>query len=613
MLSLGALGVVYGDIGTSPLYALRESLHPSHGVDVTLASVLGILSLILWSLLIVITIKYLTFVMRADQQGEGGILVLAALVTPKDGAVNRRRTVLILIGLFGTALLYGDGMITPAISVLSAVEGLEVSAPSLQPYVLEITVVILIGLFVLQRRGTGSVGKIFGPVMILWFIVIGALGVSAIAARPEVLKAVNPGYAISFFADHGFKGFLVLGSVFLVVTGGEALYADMGHFGRRPIRLAWFGLVLPGLLLNYFGQGALVISDPKAIENPFYLLAPSALQWPLIILATTAAVIASQALISGAFSLAMQSVQLGYLPRLKIEHTSDRERGQVYVPAVNWTLMVACILLVFGFRSSTGLAAAYGVAVTATMVITTILFYVVARDHWHWPRWSIGPLALVFLTIDLGFLGANLFKIPKGGWFPLVAGAAVFAVMTTWKTGKRIVNERVRGGSVPLDAFCQSIEKSRPIRVPGTAVYLYGRPFTAPPALVTNLRYNRMLHEQILLVSIVVEDTPRVHPRRSLKIDHMGQGITQAVLHVGYMQQPNVPRALEADAAELRYHPLDSHYFLGRETIIITNRPGMAPWREHLYALMARNARNAAAFFGIPAERAVEVGIQVEL
>jgi len=613
LLSLGALGVVYGDIGTSPLYALRESLHPSHGVDVTLASVLGILSLILWSLLIVITIKYLTFVMRADQQGEGGILVLAALVTPKDGAVNRRRTVLILIGLFGTALLYGDGMITPAISVLSAVEGLEVSAPSLQPYVLEITVVILIGLFVLQRRGTGSVGKIFGPVMILWFIVIGALGVSAIAARPEVLKAVNPGYAISFFADHGFKGFLVLGSVFLVVTGGEALYADMGHFGRRPIRLAWFGLVLPGLLLNYFGQGALVIGDPKAIENPFYLLAPSALQWPLIILATTAAVIASQALISGAFSLAMQSVQLGYLPRLKIEHTSDRERGQVYVPAVNWTLMVACILLVFGFRSSTGLAAAYGVAVTATMVITTILFYVVARDHWHWPRWSIGPLALVFLTIDLGFLGANLFKIPKGGWFPLVAGAAVFAVMTTWKTGKRIVNERVRGGSVPLDAFCQSIEKSRPIRVPGTAVYLYGRPFTAPPALVTNLRYNRMLHEQILLVSIVVEDTPRVHPRRSLKIDHMGQGITQAVLHVGYMQQPNVPRALEADAAELRYHPLDSHYFLGRETIIITNRPGMAPWREHLYALMARNARNAAAFFGIPAERAVEVGIQVEL
>ena len=613
MLSLGALGVVYGDIGTSPLYALRESLHPSHGVDVTLASVLGILSLILWSLLIVITIKYLTFVMRADQQGEGGILVLAALVTPKDGAVNRRRTILILIGLFGTALLYGDGMITPAISVLSAVEGLEVSAPSLQPYVLEITVVILIGLFVLQRRGTGSVGKIFGPVMILWFIVIGALGVSAIAARPEVLKAVNPGYAISFFADHGFKGFLVLGSVFLVVTGGEALYADMGHFGRRPIRLAWFGLVLPGLLLNYFGQGALVIGDPKAIENPFYLLAPSALQWPLIILATTAAVIASQALISGAFSLAMQSVQLGYLPRLKIEHTSDRERGQVYVPAVNWTLMVACILLVFGFRSSTGLAAAYGVAVTATMVITTILFYVVARDHWHWPRWSIGPLALVFLTIDLGFLGANLFKIPKGGWFPLVAGAAVFAVMTTWKTGKRIVNERVRGGSVPLDAFCQSIEKSRPIRVPGTAVYLYGRPFTAPPALVTNLRYNRMLHEQILLVSIVVEDTPRVHPRRSLKIDHMGQGITQAVLHVGYMQQPNVPRALEADAAELRYHPLDSHYFLGRETIIITNRPGMAPWREHLYALMARNARNAAAFFGIPAERAVEVGIQVEL
>jgi len=575
--------------------------------------VLGILSLILWSLVIVITIKYLTFVMRADQQGEGGILVLASLVTPKNGATTRRRTLLILVGLFGTALLYGDGMITPAISVLSAVEGLEVSAPSLEPYVLEITALILIGLFLLQRRGTGSVGRIFGPVMIVWFATIGALGIHQIAIRPEVLRAVNPMYALSFFADHGFKGFLVLGSVFLVVTGGEALYADMGHFGRRPIRLAWFTLVLPGLLLNYFGQGALVIGDPKAIDSPFFLMAPDVLRWPLILLATTATVIASQALISGAFSLAMQSVQLGYLPRLRIEHTSAHERGQVYVPAVNWALMVACILLVFGFRSSTNLAAAYGVAVTATMVITTVLFFVVARDHWNWPRWLVGPLTLVFFTVDLGFLGANLFKIPQGGWFPLVAGAAVFAVMTTWKTGKRIVNERVRGGDVPLEAFIQSIEKSKPMRVPGTAVYMYGRPYTAPPALVTNLRYNRVVHEQILLVAIVVEDTPRVHPRRALKIEHLDQGITQAVLHVGYMQRPDVPRALEADAAELRYHPLDSHYFLSRETIIVTDRPGIAPWREHLYALMARNARNAAAYFGIPPERAVEVGIQVEL
>ena len=574
---------------------------------------LGILSLILWSLVIVITIKYLTFVMRADQQGEGGILVLASLVTPKNGATTRRRTLLILVGLFGTALLYGDGMITPAISVLSAVEGLEVSAPSLEPYVLEITALILIGLFLLQRRGTGSVGRIFGPVMIVWFATIGALGIQQIAIRPEVLRAVNPMYALSFFADHGFKGFLVLGSVFLVVTGGEALYADMGHFGRRPIRLAWFTLVLPGLLLNYFGQGALVIGDPKAIDSPFFLMAPDVLRWPLILLATTATVIASQALISGAFSLAMQSVQLGYLPRLRIEHTSAHERGQVYVPAVNWALMVACILLVFGFRSSTNLAAAYGVAVTATMVITTVLFFVVARDHWNWPRWLVGPLTLVFFTVDLGFLGANLFKIPQGGWFPLVAGAAVFAVMTTWKTGKRIVNERVRGGDVPLEAFIQSIEKSKPMRVPGTAVYMYGRPYTAPPALVTNLRYNRVVHEQILLVAIVVEDTPRVHPRRALKIEHLDQGITQAVLHVGYMQRPDVPRALEADAAELRYHPLDSHYFLSRETIIVTDRPGIAPWREHLYALMARNARNAAAYFGIPPERAVEVGIQVEL
>ena len=605
--------MVYGDIGTSPLYALRESLHPDHGIEVSADAVLGILSLILWSLVIVITVKYLTLVMRADQQGEGGILVLASLVTPKDGQSSRRRRLLVLIGLFGTALLYGDGMITPAISVLSAVEGLEVSAPSLQPYVLEITALILIGLFVLQRRGTGSVGKIFGPVMIVWFATIGALGAHQIIIRPEVLKAVNPAYALAFFADSGFKGFLVLGSVFLVVTGGEALYADMGHFGRRPIRLAWFSIVLPGLLLNYFGQGALVIGDPTAIGSPFFLLAPDALRWPLIILATTAAVIASQALISGAFSLAMQSVQLGYLPRLAVEHTSDRERGQVYVPAVNWALLVSCILLVFGFRSSTNLAAAYGVAVTATMVITTMLFFVVARDRWQWPRWLAAPLTLVFLIVDLGFFGANLFKISKGGWFPLVVGAAVFAVMTTWKTGKQIVNERLRGGDVPLAAFLQSIEKSKPMRVPGTAVYLYRRSHSAAPALVTNLRYNRVLHEQILLVTIVVADTPRVHPRRALEIEHLGQGVTQAILHVGYMQQPNVPRALEADAAELRFHPLDSHYFLGRESILVTDRPGMAPWREHLYALMARNARNAAAYFGIPPERAVEVGVQVEL
>jgi KUP system potassium uptake protein len=566
--------------------------------------VLGILSLILWSLIIVISIKYLAFVMRADQQGEGGILVLASLISPQDESNDRRRrtTILILIGLFGTALLYGDGMITPAISVLSAVEGLEVSSPSLGPYVLEITVLILVGLFLLQRRGTGSVGKIFGPVMIVWFTVLGALGLHEVLARPEVLRAVSPTYALSFFANHGFKGFLVLGSVFLVVTGGEALYADMGHFGRRPIRLAWFSLVLPGLLLNYFGQGALVLGDPSAVENPFYLLAPHALRVPLIILATTATVIASQALISGAFSLAMQSVQLGYLPRLRIEHTSARERGQVYVPAVNWALMVACILLVFGFRSSTNLAAAYGVAVTATMVITTVLFYVVARDRWGWPHWIAGPLATGFFIVDVGFLSANLFKIPKGGWFPLVAGALVFAVMTTWKTGKRIVGERVRGG-----------EKTKPVRVPGTAVYMYGRAFHAPPALVTNLRYNHVLHEQILLLAIKVEDTPRIHPRRALTIDHLHEGITQVVLHVGYMQQPNVSRALEADAAELRFHPLDAHYFLGRETILVTDRPGMAPWREHLYALMARNARNAAAYFGIPATRAVEVGVQVEL
>jgi KUP system potassium uptake protein len=449
--------------------------------------------------------------------------------------------------------------------------------------------------------------------MVAWFVVIGSLGLISILKHPDVLRALNPGYAVTFFADHGFNGFLVLGAVFLVVTGGEALYADMGHFGRRPIRVAWFGLVLPALLFNYLGQGALVLNDATAVESPFFLLAPEALRIPLIILATAAAVIASQALISGAFSLAMQSSLLGYLPRLRVEHTSDFARGQVYVPTINWALMAACLTLVFGFGSSSNLAAAYGVAVTATMAITTVLFAVVARSRWNWPQWRVVVMTTVFLTIDVAFLGANVFKIPAGGWFPLVAAAIVFTVMTTWKTGKRLVGERLREGDIPLRAFVESLEARPPRRVPGTAVYLYRRPFSAPPILITNLRLHGVLHEQVILLNIEVEDVPRIHPSKALEVHHLGHGITQAILHVGYQQQPDVPKALEADATELRYHPLASYYFLGRDTILVTDRPGMAKWRERLFAVMSRNTRNAATYFGIPPTRAVEVGLQVEL
>ena len=605
------MGIVYGDIGTSPLYALRESFNPDHGVAFDEAALLGVLSLIFWSLVIVISIKYLVFVLRADQQGEGGILVLTAMITTGKPGVGRRA--MILVGLFGTALLFGDGMITPAISVLSAVEGLEVAAPGLEPYVLPFAAAILVALFAIQQNGTATIGRAFGPVMVLWFVVLGVLGVESVVDHPDILRALHPAYAVDFFTDHGFSGFLVLGSVFLVVTGGEALYADMGHFGRRPIRLAWFALVLPSLLLNYMGQGALVLSDPTAVENPFFLLAPSGLRIPLIALATMAAIIASQALISGAFSLAMQSSLLGYLPRLRVEHTSRVARGQVYVPAINWSLMAACLALVFGFRSSSNLAAAYGVAVTATMAITTVLFAAVARERWKWPWLGVAAMTTVFLAIDLAFLGANLFKIPAGGWFPLVVAAVVFTVMTTWKSGKRLVGERLREGDIPLRAFVDSLEARPPHRVRGTAVYLYRRPFSAPPILITNLRLHGVLHEQVILLSVEVEDIPRVHPSRALEVHHLGRGITQAILHVGYQQQPDVPRALEADATELRYHPLDSYYFLGRDTILVTGRPGMAPWRERLFAVMSRNTRNAASYFGIPPARAVEVGLQVEL
>jgi KUP system potassium uptake protein len=613
LLTLGALGVVYGDIGTSPLYAVRESFGHSNHVLPTEANVLGLLSLITWSLIIVISIKYLLFILRADNDGEGGILAITALATPK-GDPSSRRWALILVGLFGTALLYGDGIITPAISVLSAVEGIEVAQPSIGNWVLPIAVVILIGVFSFQNKGTGTVGKLFGPVMLVWFTVLAVLGMGHILEAPRVIEAVNPSYAVDFFVNGGWGAYLVLGSVFLVVTGGEALYADMGHFGRRPIRIGWFVMVLPALLITYYGQGALLLKDPAAAENPFFAMAPDGFVIPLTILATLATVIASQALISGAYSLTMQAIQLDYTPRMRINHTSEDQMGQIYLPTVNWALMVSCIALVLAFRSSSNLAAAYGVAVTATMFITTVLFYVVARDRWGWSRPKTLAICVPFLVVDLAFLGANLVKIPDGGWFPLVVGALVFGLMTTWRTGRVLVSKRLRQGELPLDTFIESLGEEQVTRVPGTAVFMYSRPGSTPPALLANLLHNRILHSNVVILSVHTKDVPRVPAaEREELIDH-GEGFFSVRLHFGFMEDPDVPHALNhVLSSEVSFDPLHTSYFLGKESVRSTPGDGMAAWRERLFAVMHRNATNAAAYFSLPRERTVELGRQVDI
>jgi len=612
-LTLTAVGVVYGDIGTSPLYAMRECFFGSHSVAPTQANVLGVLSLIIYSLLLVISIKYIAIVMRADNQGEGGILALTALL-PQGSAGGPRWPVLVLMGIFGAALLYGDGMITPAITVLGAVEGIKVATPLFDPYVVPVTVVILIGVFAIQSRGTDKVGKLFGPVMVLWFVVIAVLGITWLVKAPVVLTSVDPRHAVAFFQEHRLHGFAVLGAVFLVVTGGEALYADMGHFGKRPIRIAWFGLVLPALLLNYFGQGALLLTNPRAIEQPFFLLAPKWALFPLVALASLAAIIASQALISGAFSLTRQAIQLGYSPRLDISHTSSHEIGQVYVPQVNWTLMVCTILIVIGFGSSTALAAAYGIAVTLTMVITAVLLYVVARDRWHWPT----PVALavtgLFLLIDLAFFGANVLKIAHGGWLPLVIGTVLFTLMTTWKTGRRIVAQRLTERAIPLSDFLARVREQPPARVPGTSVFMTAQPKGTPPALAHNLRYNKVLHRHVVILMVTTRPTPHVPEEERFSIKNHGEGLSELTLCYGFMEDPDVPSALlEACAKGLVMDESDVTYFLGRETLIATSTPGMALWRERLFVLIARNAVRATAFFRLPPERVVELGVQVEL
>jgi KUP system potassium uptake protein len=614
LMSLGALGVVYGDIGTSPLYAIRECFSGLHPIPVSTENVLGVLSLIFWSLVIVISVKYLLFVLRADNRGEGGILALMSLIRPHAEGAGGFRWLIAGLGIFGAALLYGDGVLTPAISVLAAIEGLTVAAPVLGKFVLPITIAILIGLFAFQKHGTGRVGAIFGPVTFLWFATLASLGVWHMVQGPSVTGAMNPVHAVDFFVRNRWHGFITLGSVFLVVTGGEALYADLGHFGKRPIRLAWFVIVLPALLINYFGQGALLLRDPTTAPNLFYAMAPSWGLYPLVGIATAATVIASQAVISGVFSLTRQAVQLGYTPRLEISHTSAREIGQIYIPIVNWALMVGCIALVVGFRSSSNLAAAYGVAVTTTMVITTVLLFVVARELWGW---KLGPalvFAVFFLAIDLAFFGANIIKVAQGGWFPLLVAAAIFLVMTTWRRGRRILMDRILEEAMSDDTFVSSLLRRPPPRVTGTAVFMDRTVEGIPLPLLHNLKHNKVLHEKVVLLTIVTEEIPYVPDEEQIAVKDLGQGIYRIIARHGFMEYVDVPEMLgTVDVPGVSFDSDHTTFFLGRETLIATERPGMAIWRERLFAWMTRNAQGAALFFRLPPNRVVELGAQIEL
>jgi KUP system potassium uptake protein len=616
VLTVGALGVVYGDIGTSPLYALRECFAPAHGLSPTRDNVLGILSLIFWSLLLIVSLKYLAIVMRATNRGEGGILALMALAFPRHSpGAGRRRALLIGLGVFGAALLYGDGMITPAISVLSAIEGLNVATPALEHWVIPLTIVTLIGLFAAQSRGTGQVGAMFGPVMVVWFAALGLLGLGGILKSPTVLWSLDPTHGLRFLVEHGWKGFVVLGAVFLAVTGAEALYADVGHFGARPIRIAWFLIVLPGLFLNYLGQGALLLHDPKGVENPFYLLAPPWALYLLVGLSTAATVIASQALISGAFSLTIQAIQLGYLPRLAVKHTSSRERGQIYIPHVNWALMVACIGLVLGFQTSSHMAAAYGIAVTLTMMSTTVLFYFAAQRLWDWSAWRAGLVCSLFLAVESAFCGANLLKVLAGGWVPLAMGLVIFILMESWKKGRQLVWDKLRPASMPLEMFLDSIELSKKlIRVPGTALFMTANPEGTPIALLHNLKHNKVLHERNLILTILTDEVPQVTTTKRLEIEKLGAGFHRIIAHYGFMEEPNVPELLAC--APLDGAPLDlqtTTFFLSRETVVPNRSSSMARWRQWLFALMSRNAQSASSFYRIPANRVVELGMQVEI
>jgi KUP system potassium uptake protein len=614
VMVVGAIGVVFGDLGTSPLYTFSEAFGDQHGMPVTTFNVLGVLSLVLWTLLIVVAVKYVTFIMRADNRGEGGIMAMMALAQRATRQYPRTRRLVMLAAVLGAALFFGDGVITPSITVLSAVEGLEVAAPTLSHWVVWIAVVVLVTLFLIQKRGTGRVGSIFGPVMCVWFVALGLIGLYNIVKHPLVLRAINPWYGFNFFLHHGAGGFLVLGAVVLCVTGAEALYADMGHFGRKPITVAWYGFVMPGLMLNYFGQGALLVHNPVAASNPFYLAVPSWALYPMIALATAAAVIASQAVIAGSFSIMRQAIQLGFLPRMPVVHTSNEEAGQIYLPWINRLLMILVVLVVIGFGSSNALAGAYGIAVTGTMVIDTVLFLIVAWRMWKWNPAVIVGIGLFFLTVDLSFFGANTLKIRDGGWFPLVLGLAVFTVLTTWRRGRELVLRELKHSGLALAPFIANLAEHPPTRVEGTAIFLVSDPDAVPHALLHNLKHNKVLHKRNVILTVETLETPYADPDERLELADLGHDFHRLTLRFGFADDPNVPVALHECASQgLELKMMDTTFFLSRETIVATDRPGMALWRDKLFAFLARNALPATAFFSIPGNRLIELGAQVEI
>ena len=612
-LAVAAIGVVYGDIGTSPLYTLKEVFNGPHAVPVTPQNVYGILSLVFWALVLVVSAKYVLFITRADNRGEGGIMALTSLVL-RAVPPGRKAWVLSSLGVFGAALFYGDGMITPAISVLSAVEGLEVATPAFRPYVLPIAMVVLLGLFLMQRHGTGSVGRIFGPVMLVWFVLLAVLGILGITLHPEIIGALDPRWALRFFADMPLVGWLSLGAVVLAITGGEALYADMGHFGRRPIKFAWFLVVFPSLYLNYLGQGALILEHPDNVRNPFYLLVPDALVYPMVAMATFATIIASQAVISGAYSLTRQAMQLGYAPRMRTIFTSEREMGQIYVPSINWMLLGAVIALVVGFRSSSALASAYGIAVTLTMMLDTLLAFDVVGALWGWGRLRAGLFLGVFLAVDVAFFSATTVKILAGGWFPLLIGALIFTLLTTWKRGRELLNSRIRTDTMPLDSFIRSMFNSPSPRVDGTAVFMTTWLEGVPRALLHNLVHNKVLHRRVVLLTVETADVPHVPDSERVVVEELDYGFYRVRVNYGFKDDPDLPAALVRCADfGLKFDMMETSFFLGRETLVSRVGSGMPRWREKLFIVMFRNAGSAADYFHIPPNRVVELGTQVEL
>jgi KUP system potassium uptake protein len=617
-LTLAALGVVYGDIGTSPLYAIKETFNPAHGIPLSPETILGGLSAIFWALMIVVSLKYVILIMRADNKGEGGIMALLALASAAVKDRPQWRATILLLGVFGAALFYGDAVLTPAISVLSAIEGLEVGTAAFKPYVLPIAIGVVIGLFALQRQGTSVVGALFGPVTLLWFLVIAWLGLAAIVKNPSVLHALNPIHALRFTTQHGFASFLVLGAVLLAFTGAEALYADMGHFGKTPIRIAWFGLVFPALILNYFGQGALLIADPNALDNPFFLLAPAWALYPLVALATAATVVASQATISGTYSLTRQAIQLDYLPRMDVRQTSAKQIGQIYLPGTNWLLLLLIVAVVAGFGSATSLASAYGVAVTGTMLVTTILTFFLLRYGWGYPLWGCVAATGFFILVDAAFFSSSLMKIADGGWFPLALGAIVFIVMTTWRRGRVLAAAAQQRTAIPLAAFLQSLTANPPHRVPGTAVFMAGDPDAVPNALLHNLKHNKVLHDRVVFLTVSIRGVPWVPEAERISVEDLGSGFFRLRVRFGFMDRPDVAGCLPLAALKgLVFDPMQTTFFLSRATVVPSapgaDASGMAEWRESLFATMARNARTAADYYNIPPNGVIELGTKITI